>query len=64
MEQYCSKEPDFSFEEIINIIDLFSFLFFSRKLTGSMFSPNGPVAKEKELFSLNQSEEAYLPHHL
>lgn len=28
MEQYCSKEPDFSFEEIINIIDLFSFLLF------------------------------------
>ena len=29
-----------------------------------MFSPNGPVVKEKELFSLNQSEKAYLPHHL
>lgn len=28
MEQYSSKKPDFSFEEIINIIDLFSFLFF------------------------------------
>ena len=26
MEQYCSKEPDFSFQEIINIIDLFFFL--------------------------------------
>ena len=30
MEQYCSKEPDFSFQEIINIIDLFFFLFFKK----------------------------------
>lgn len=26
-----------------------------------MFNPKGPVVNEKELFSLNQSEKAYLP---
>lgn len=54
MGQRCSKET--SFQEIINIIDLFSFSS-SRKLTGSVFDPNGPVGKERELFSLNRSEK-------
>lgn len=57
MKQCGSKE--LAFQEVINFIDLF---FFSslRKLTGSMFNPNGPGVKEREQFSLNQSEKAYL----
>lgn len=53
------RQQGSSFQEIINLIDL----FFSpswRKLTGSIFDPNGPVLKKKELFSLNQLEKASL----
>lgn len=57
MKQCGRKES--SFQEIINLIDLFFFPSW-RKLTGSMFDPNGPVLKKRELLSLNQLEKVYL----